>query len=290
MSTVEAIVLGITQGLTEFLPISSSAHLIIVPWLFGWDEPGLAFDAALHLGTLVAVLAYFRRDLLAMLRAVPRALRSPLTLLGERSEVFVDPESRSARLLLLIFLGSIPGGIAGLAAEGIVDDFFHDASETDRAIVLAALFLIVFGLILLWVDRHARHRRSIDDTGWRDALALGAAQALALLPGVSRSGVTLTAGLVRELKRADAARFSFLLGIPLVTIAGFKGIADIAQSHPTNDEKLNLIIGLVASALSGLIAIWALLRYLQRSSTTIFVLYRVLLGSSLILLVLSGFR
>jgi len=290
MSTVEAIVLGITQGLTEFLPISSSAHLIIVPWLFGWDEPGLAFDAALHLGTLLAVFAYFWRDLLGMLLAVPSAVKSPLSLLADRSKAVADEESRSARLLLLLLLGSIPGGIAGLALEETVDDYFHDSSETNRAIVLVAVLLIAFGVILFWAERRAQQRRQIADIGWQDALALGGAQALALLPGVSRSGVALTAGLLRGLKRADAARFSFLIGIPLITAAGLKGFVDIIQSHPTTDEKVNLFVGIAASASSGLVAIWALLRYLQRSSTTVFVLYRVLLGSSLIVLVLTGFR
>jgi undecaprenyl-diphosphatase len=262
MSVIEAIVLGIVQGLTEFLPISSSGHLVIVPWLFDWEEPGLAFDAALHLGTLVAVFAYFWKDLLAMLLAVPRALRSPVGLLrGDPSSL--GKEDLAARLALLLILGSIPGGIVGLLAQSTIDDFFHGSVNERRAIALIAIMLILFGLALGWADRRAQHRRALTTLGPRDALAVGAAQALALFPGVSRSGVTLTAGLLRGIKRADAARFSFLLGTPLVTLAGAKGV---------------------------FAAIWALLRLLQTSNTMVFVVYRVVAGVAILLVLASGLR
>ena len=219
MSWFEAIVLGLTQGLTEFLPISSSGHLIIVPWLFGWESPGVAFDAALHLGTLLAVLAYFWQDLRQMVRAVPTILRKRAALLraGAPDE---DDDTFFARLGLLLIIGSIPGAVAGLALESKIDDLFHPESNQDRAIVVIAILLAVFGVVLWLADRYGRENRILRSVRLPDTLVVGIAQALALMPGTSRSGVTLTAGLFRGFQRADAARFSFLLGIPLIAGAG----------------------------------------------------------------------
>ncbi len=289
MGLIEAIVLGITQGLTEFLPISSSGHLILVPWLFNWDEPGLAFDAALHLGTLVAVYAYFWRELLAMLLAVPRALRSWRRLLG--GPVVGEPHGDTdARLALLLIIGSIPGGIAGLLFQGAIDDFYHGDTHKSFAIALLAFFLIVFALLLAAVERIAIHRREMREIGVTDSLVIGVAQMLALMPGVSRSGITLTAGLWREMKRADAARFSFLLGTPLVTLASLKGLLDLMTEGAGGVDTTAIAVGIVASAISGFVAIWFLLRLLQHASTRAFVVYRVVVGIGVLALLATGVR
>ena len=301
MSTLEAIVLGLVQGLTEFLPISSSGHLILVPWLIGWDEPGLAFDAALHLGTMVAVLAYFWRELLAMLLATPTALSRPRALLlgGPQSTAgSARPVSggsgtdreHDARLALLLIVGSIPGGIAGLLGQGAIDEFFHAEEHRPSSIVVNAVLLIGFGLLLWVAERAATYRRRIEDLTARDAIVVGVAQGLALMPGVSRSGATLTSGLFRGMRRADAARFSFLLGVPLVTAAGLKGVKDIVDAGPTGPEALTMTIGVLTSAVSGFAAIWVLLRYLQRSSTAVFVVYRVVFGMMVLGLIAAGVK
>jgi undecaprenyl-diphosphatase len=297
MSTFEAIVVGLVQGLTEFLPISSSGHLILVPWLFGWDEPGLSFDAALHLGTLVAVFFYFWRELLAMLLAVPTAISRPFALL--RTVPATDPNlpigsegsrDRDARLALLLIVGSIPGGIAGLLAQGEIEDVFHGDSHETFSIVVIAILLMVFGLLLWWADRRATHRRRIGELTVRDTLTIGVAQAMALIPGVSRSGATLTAGLFRGLRRADAARFSFLLGTPLVTLAGLKGVKDILDADPTGSEIRVMLIGMFVSAVSGFAAISVLLRFLQRSTTTVFVIYRLIAGLFVLGIIVTGIK
>lgn len=289
MSVFHAIVLGIVQGLTEFLPISSSGHLILVPWLFNWEEPGLAFDAALHLGTLVAVFAYFWRELLNMLLAVPDALRQPGALLRSEPDGNDPERTKSARLVWLLVIGSIPGGIAGLLLQNKIDDFFHGAAHRDRSIVLISITLILFALLLWYADRTARHRRGIDQLTVSDAIAIGLAQMLALFPGVSRSGSTLTAGLWRELKRADAARFSFLLGAPLIAAASLTGLKDLLDSSGDIGSSA-IVAGILASAISGFAAIWVLLKVLQRSNTYVFVAYRVVAGLAFIAIVLTGWR
>ncbi|CAN5579399.1 undecaprenyl-diphosphate phosphatase [soil metagenome] len=294
MDIVRAIVLGIAQGLTEFLPISSSGHLILVPWLFGWDQSGLEFDAALHLGTLAAVFAYFRRDIVNMLQAIPVALRSPLQTLWYRTETTENEHSDDrhvyAKLGLLIVFASVPGGIAGLLAAGSIDDMFHDPDNIQRAVVIIAIMLALFALVLWLAEGRSSRSRRLSVLSLRDALIIGAAQALALLPGVSRSGVTLSAGLFRGLHRADAARFSFLLGIPLITLAGLAGVVDIVRTSPDSRDIMVLLAGLISAALSGLAAIWGLLRFLQHSSTMVFIVYRLVVATSVILLVVSGIR
>jgi undecaprenyl-diphosphatase len=290
MDVFHAIVLGIVQGLTEFLPISSSGHLILIPWLFGWDDGGLAFDAALHLGTLLAVFAYFWRDLLGMFKAVPDALRSPRDLL-QRVPLDSDSERvKSARLLWLLVIGSIPGGIAGLLLQGKIDDFFHGDAHVDRAIILISLAMILVAIALWYADRTARHRRAISDLMPTDALAIGLAQMLALFPGVSRSGSTMTAGLMRDLKRPDAASFSFLLGTPLITLAALKGLFDLITNGSGDITGLELAAGMAASAITGFITITFLLRYLKRSSVTVFVIYRIAAGIVFIGIALSSWR
>jgi len=289
MSWLEAIVLGLTQGLTEFLPVSSSGHLIIVGWLFGWDSPGLAFDAALHLGTLLAVFVYFWRDLLQMVQAIPTILRKRMALLGAAGPG-EDDDTFYARLAVLLVIGSIPGGVVGLLGESKIDDLFHPTSHQDRAIVAIAILLAVFA-VLLWVaDRVGDERRTLRSVRAPDALIIGVAQAIALMPGTSRSGVTLTAGLFRGFQRADAARFSFLLGIPLIAAAGLKGVSELIQADPSGAEIGRIVVGMATSAITGFAAIRFLLRYLQTSSTAVFVLYRLIAAAVLIGLVVAGFR
>ena len=284
MSIGQAIVLGVVQGLTEFLPVSSSAHLLVVPWLLGWEEPGLAFDAALHLGTLAAVLVYFWRDLLAMAQALPRALRHPGRVLRS-----TDPGDLPPRLALLIALATIPGLIAGLLGQNVIDAAYHPGGITpERAIVAVAIALIALALLLLWAERAARHVRGMESLTVPDAVAIGLAQVAALIPGVSRSGATITAGLFRGLNRADAARFSFLLGTPIIAAAGAKGLVDILGAGLDTGQLGVFAVGLAASALAGFAAIWGLLRYLQHASTLVFVAYRIALG--VVLLVLAGLR
>jgi len=279
----QAIVLGIVQGLTEFLPVSSSAHLLIVPWLLGWESPGLAFDAALHLGTLTAVLVYFWRDLVAMALALPRAIGNPRAVLRSR-----DPADVMPRLSLLIALGTVPGLVGGLLAAGAIDAVYHpDGVAPDRVIIALAIALVGLALLLWWGERAARHERGMDSLTVRDAAIIGLAQAAALIPGVSRSGATITAGLFRGLTRADAARFSFLLGAPIVAAAGAKGLLDTLTAGLDASQLGVFAVGLLASAVAGFGAIWGLLRYLQRASTAVFIAYRIVVGVVLIGLVVS---
>ena len=289
MSWLEAIVLGLTQGLTEFLPISSSGHLIIVGWLFGWESPGVAFDAALHLGTLAAVLVYFWRDLWQMVEAIPTIFHERTALLRAPTDGGKD-DSFYARLALLLVIGSVPGGIVGVLGESKIDALFHPETNQERAIVVIAVLLAVFA-VLLWVaDRRGTESRTLRSVRMSDAVTIGIAQAFALMPGTSRSGVTLTAGLFRGFERADAARFSFLLGIPLIAAAGFKGVFELAQAGPSSAEVARMLVGMATAALSGFAAIRFLLRYLQTSSTAVFVVYRLVAGAVLIGLVVGGFR
>lgn len=279
VDVLRAIVLGAVQGLTEFLPISSSAHLIIVPWLFGWEESGLTFDVALHLGTLVAVLVYFRREIAQIAVAVPRGLieRRPLA----------DP---MARLGWIIILGSIPAAIAGFIAADAIDSFFHGGSGGDTAIVLVALLMIALGALLALAEQVAKHDRPVDCITARDGLVVGMAQALALLPGVSRSGSTITAALFRGLQRDAAARFSFLLGIPAIVGAGVFETRSLLETGLAPGEEQVFLAGMATAAIVGYLAIAFLLRYLRTRSTMIFVVYRLGLGVLLLALVATGVR
>ena len=296
MSLLQAIVLGLVQGLTEFLPISSSAHLILVPWLFGWEQPGLAYDAALHLGTLSAVVVYFWRDLLRMAIALPRALSRPRAMLRDPDPIHgwnaasVDANA-DARLALLIAIGTIPGVVAGLVGQSAIEAFYHPGAVTPtRAIVAIAIALMLLGSLLWIAERMAAHQRHINHLTWHDAVTIGLAQAAALIPGVSRSGATITAGLFQGLHRADAACFAFLLGVPITAGAGAKGLLDTFQTGMTSAELQIFLVGVATSAIAGFIAIWGLLRFLQRSSTLIFVVYRYGLGLLVLALIVTGIR
>lgn len=288
LSFLEAILLGLVQGLTEFLPISSSGHLIVIPWLFDIPSPGLAYDAALHLGTLVAVLIYFRLEFIGMARAIPRALQSPMALITSTPE---GENDRNAKLLWLIALGCVPGALVGLFLESDIEALFHDANHETRAVVIVAIAMILLGVALLLAERLARHRRALQSLNLKDTLIIGVAQALAaLVPGVSRSGATITAGLFREFKRPDAARFSFLLGAPLIAGAGAKSLLEIAGEGFSGREYGIFLVGIVTAAVSGLFAISFLLRFLQSQSTIVFVIYRFVFGLMVLGLVVSGVK
>lgn len=277
MELWQAIILGIVQGLTEFLPISSSGHLIIFPWLFGWETGGLAFDASLHLGTLAAVLVYFRHELLNLVRVIPYAVSRPLPILkGESGD---EERDTWARLGLLIVIMSIPGGIVGLLFQDRIDAFFHTDDNSTRAIAVIATMLIVIGLAMLVGERFGKQEKSLRQIGVVDAIVVGLGQALAaLLPGTSRSGATITAGLFRGLTRAEAARFSFLGGVPLIAAAGLLSFADAVQEGMSRAELGNFIAGGIAAGVVGFVAVSGLIRFLQSQSTLVFVVYRVLFG------------
>jgi undecaprenyl-diphosphatase len=273
MSIFEAIVLGIVQGLTEFLPISSTAHLRIVPAFVGWDDPGSAFTAVIQLGTTAAVLIYFRRDLWRIGRAWLGSLRTGGA--GARS-------SQDARLGWFIVLGTIPIGIFGLA-------FKHQIENGARDLYLIGTMLIVFGLVMLAADRSARQERDLDSMTPRDGMFVGVAQALALIPGVSRSGATISAGLFRGLTREAAARYSFLLSTPAIVLAALfelKGIVD--GSEHTGASATDLIVSTLFAFVVGYWSISFLLRFITRHGLVPFVIYRLGLGALVLALTAGG--
>lgn len=274
----KAVVLGVVQGLTELLPISSSAHLVLVPWFFGWQDPGLTFDVALHIGTLVAVLVYFWSDVVHMITAFVRGVAAGKPL-----------AEQDARLGVLIIIASIPGALVGFIFDKRIEAAFHAQDAAKSSLAIIAIALIIMGLLLAVAERVAEHRREMKDVNFRDALIIGAAQSVALIPGVSRSGSTITTGLFLGMRRETAARFSFLLSLPITGGAALKKIYDLIKDGGlTADERLPFAIGIVTAGLVGYACIFFLLRYLQRNTTLIFTVYRVVLG--LIILVLLVVR
>ena len=272
MLIFQAIILGIVQGLSEFIPISSSAHLIIVPWLLGWNDPvldSLSFDVALHLGTLVALLLFFAADWVRLIRA------GVASIVERKIGGDVD-----RRLAWLIVIGTIPGGITGVLAETAVEELFHKPNVpiAQTAMIVMALIIALLGAILFVAERVARHVRGMKDLTLKDSIVIGLAQAFAIFPGVSRSGSTITAGLFLGLERETAARFSFLLSAPIIAGAGAKSLFNIYSAFKAGqlaqDELVLFLVGFVAAALSGYLCIKFLLQYLQRNSTDLFVFYR----------------
>jgi undecaprenyl-diphosphatase len=262
MTAFQALVLGILQGLAEFLPISSSAHLALAPWAFGWPEPGLAVDVALHVGTLVAVLAYFRDEWIRLFAAAIEIVRT------RRVQT---PEQR--RVILLI-IATIPGAIAGV--------FLNEYAEsTFRSPALIGSALAAMGIVLWAVDRMRPETRSLDSISWSDALLIGIAQAAALLPGVSRSGATMTAGRALALDRASAATFSFLMSMPIIAAAAVFKVPHLLHS---GGASLPLLVGVLASAASGWLAIAIVMRYVRSHSYGVFAGYRVVLGAAVLVL------
>jgi len=271
MDLIQAVVLGLVQGLTEFLPISSTAHLRIIPALLGWDDPGAAYSAVIQLGTVLAVLIYFWKDIARIVAGFFRGLvrRDPLG----------DTDSR---LAWMIILGTIPIGLAGI--------LFKDRIETSlRSLYVISGSLIVLALLLLAAERIASHKRGINELSLKDGIVVGLWQMLALIPGASRSGTTITGALFLGLKREDAARFSFLLGLPATTLAGLFELAHLlkldASARPSNAV---MIVGTVVSFISGMAAIAGLLRFLRSRTTMVFVAYRVGLGVLLLVLLGAG--
>ncbi|QEY32932.1 undecaprenyl-diphosphate phosphatase [Synechococcus sp. RSCCF101] len=256
------LVLGAVQGLTEFLPISSTAHLKVVPVWLGWGDPGVSATAVIQLGSIAAVVAYFRSDLRGVIRGVSRAIRQ-----GRWS----DPE---ARLGFAVALGTLPIVIAGMAIK-----LFWPGYDTSplRSLTSIAIVSMVMALLLALAEWLGPRVRKLSQVSGGDGLVVGLAQALAIIPGVSRSGSTLTASLLAGWTRSDAARFSFLLGIPAITLAGLVELRELIAS-PSGDGMLPMLVGVLSAAVVSWIAIDWLLRYLQRHSTWVFVIYRLLFG------------
>ena len=268
MSLIEAIVLGIVQGLTEFLPISSTAHLILIPWIFGWKDPGLAFDVALHVGTLAAILIYFFRDWMQVLGQG----------LGLNTEG--DPAlSRNRGLLWLLVAATIPIGVFGYL-------FQHRAETVWRTPNVIAAMMIVIGLVLWWADRVGRKQKDLGHLSFADAMGVGFAQVLSIVPGTSRSGVTIAAGMLRNLDRATAARFSFLLSTPAIGAAAAKDFYDLMkhQGGIPPGMRTALLVGIVVSGITGCLVIRFFMNYLRRGTLTFFVAYRVIFGIIIIAL------
>jgi undecaprenyl-diphosphatase len=263
VTTFQAIVLGLIQGLTEFLPISSSAHLSIAPWLFGWNDPGLAFDVALHFGTLLAVLWYFRAEWGKLIVAAVEIVKT-------RSVATVEQK----RVVFLI-VATIPGAIGGLLLEKKAETVF-------RAPTLTACALIVMGFILWAVDRMSSEDRPLTGMRWLDALLIGIAQVIALVPGVSRSGSTITAARALRFDRQSAAIFSFLMSMPIIAAAVVLKGPDVMANGGITSQ---VIVGVLAAAVSSWLAIAILLRYVSRHSYGIFAWYRVVLGLAVLVII-----
>ena len=276
---IEAIVVGVVQGLTEFIPVSSSAHLELAPWILGFESSRLvgtlAFDVFLHLGTLVALLVYFADDWLRLARAWFASIR--------QRRIGDDPDRRLAWLL---FAASIPAGIIGLTLEDVIAETVHGDSDAVRLAIAGAL---VLGGLALWLaDRLGRRSRELDRVTLPAALVIGFSQALALMPGISRSGATITAGLAMGLTRESAARFSFLLATPITFGAGLYGSRHLFAEPLTTNEWAAMGVGFLASMLAGLVAIGFLLAWLRRRSVLVFSLYRFAFAVVIVSLVVAG--
>ncbi len=269
MNILHATVLGIVQGFTEVLPISSSAHLILIPRFLSWPESGLTFDVALHLGTFIALALYFWRDIVELV----------VNFLGGLTDRFSSPRSR---LPLYIVLGTVPGAIIGKTLEEPLEDIFR------KSPLVIALFLIGFGLLLAFADTTGAKRWRMDRIDLKSALIIGCAQCLALMPGVSRSGITITAALLIGLNREAAARFSFLLSLPIVAGAAVLKLGHLARQGLPAGEALPMVVGIVTSAIFGYLSVAFLLKLVQRSSLYPFVWYRLLAGCGTIVLLLTG--
>jgi len=296
MNPFHAILLGTLQGATEFLPVSSSGHLVLVPWLLGWPAPGLAFDAVVHWGTALAVVAYFWRDWVSLVGAAFRSLRvlvlprSRVTLpagqlsedrgvSAEKSTAEPSQGSGAARLAWLILLGTVPAALIGW----LLEDFFEDMFARPAA---AAAFLLATAALLTASERLGRRERGLDTLTWLDALLVGLAQALAIFPGISRSGATIAAGLGRGLRREPAARFSFLLATPVILGAGLLKVVDLVQMGGLAAHAPMLIVGFLSAGVVGFGCIHFLLRYLQRRRLYPFAVYCAAMGVACLLVAL----
>jgi undecaprenyl-diphosphatase len=262
VTVAQSIVLALIQALTEFLPVSSSGHLVLVPRLLGWSDQGLEFDIATNTGTLLAVVAYFRADLARLARGIAASWRDRDACVPE------------ARLAWALAFGTVPAAVAGL----LIKDWVATAARGWRLIAVNA---VVYGLLLLTADFAGRKRRGLGDLGRREGVLIGAAQALALVPGTSRSGVTMTAALALGYTREAAARFSFLLAVPIGLLVGGKQLVDLARGVPLGVEPVALAVGIAVSALAGYGVIALLLGWVRRRSLAIFAVYRLALAAAL---------
>ena len=283
---IEAIILGFVQGATEFIPISSSAHLIIVPWLFGWTDPALtslSFDVALHLGTLAALVAFFAADWIRLARAWFRSI-------AER-RIGSDPDRR---LAWLVVIGTIPGALAGFLFESRIEALFHrpGVPVSSTALIIMAAIIGGFGVLLLLADHLGRQVENMEDLNLKNTLLIGVAQALAIFPGVSRSGSTISTGRALGLTREAATRFSFLLSAPIIAGAGIKSVWDVISGLQGGAlARTDLIIfpvGFIMAALTGFYCIRFLLNYLQANNMNIFVYYRWALAVLLFVVAMIG--
>ena len=285
MNLIQALILGVLQGATEFLPVSSSGHLVLVPWLLGWAPSGLAFDAVVHWGTALAVVIYFWRDWVNIfsdafhsLLLVWRAVRASLTSADTKSANLESANPKS--VAWLIALGTIPAALLGY----LLDDFFECMFARP---VAAACFLLITAALLTSSERLGRRERDLDTLTWLDALLVGLAQALAILPGISRSGSTIAAGLARGLRRESAARFSFLLATPIILGAGLLKVVDLAQMGGLAAQAPALVVGFVAAAAVGWGCIHFLMRYLERRQLYPFAIYCAVAGVVCLLVALA---
>lgn len=264
MPIYQAVILGIVQGITEFLPISSTGHLRLIPRLFAWSDGGTTFLVALHIGTLAALLAYFYRDWLTLIRCAIKPKN--------------DADKHSARLFWGILIGCIPAAAAGLLLDKPIEKIEKSKAYDNPIMFTIAAALIVVGILLYLADKLARGKRTVGETAFRDWILIGAAQAAALIPGVSRSGATIAAGIALGLSREAAARFSFLLSMPIVLGAGLLKTKDLIESGLPVGEAAPFAAGLITSAVVGYLAIKFLLSFLQKHGVGVFVWYRILLG------------
>jgi undecaprenyl-diphosphatase len=269
MNMLHAVVLGALQGFSEVLPISSSAHLILVPWFLKWPESGLTFDVALHLGTLIALAIYFRQDIVQMIVSALDAVATH------------SLDTPAKRLPFLILAATVPAGVVGKLFEQTMEEVFRESP------LLIAIFLIVFGIILGLADRWGRKRYGLSDVKTGNALTIGLFQCLALIPGVSRSGITITAGLMLGFTRESAARFSFLLSLPIVAGAALLKTLHVAKHGIPAGEGLPMLVGIAVSAVTGYISVAFLLRMVQKRSIAPFVWYRLLAGGVVIALIMA---
>jgi undecaprenyl-diphosphatase len=263
MEIFQAFILGMVQGLGEFLPISSSAHLIVTPWLFNWPDQGLAFDVALHWGTLLAVVTYFRQDIWLLAKGFIHSLS-----LSTR-DLQNNPYQR---ISWLIIIATIPAAIIGKLLETQVETVFRNP-------LLIAVTLTVVGIVLLLVDKYGAKIKNLNHVSRNNALIIGLSQALAIIPGVSRSGSTMIAGLAQGLKREDAARFSFLMSIPIILGAGLLKLPDIVHIN----NHIPVLVGFVSAAVFGFLAIKYMLKYIASKSFAVFTWYRLILAGVIIL-------
>lgn len=270
MNLLHAAILGILQGFTEVLPISSSAHLILVPWLLRWPESGLTFDVALHLGTFLALSIYFWRDIIEMIVSFFDALASRRL------------NTPARRLPFLIIAATVPASVAGKLLEGPIESMFRSSP------LLIAAFLIVFGFILGLTDYLGRKRLVLDGITPASAMTIGLLQCLALIPGVSRSGITIAAALMLGFTRESAARFSFLISLPIVAGAALLKSIHLLEHGIPAGEGLPMLVGITCSAVTGYISVAFLLRFVQKRSLAPFVWYRVIVGCGLMVAILAG--